>query len=123
MFGYDLCVLHGNPNKTQLPTKVQLSKRHKTDSVERNTKLSNSKTLFIVIGASIFWGVPSLVFYCFFFFSSGLPWFVNYIFSMLRTNSLVNPIIYSLRMSVFRETLKRFKKKLKIRKQLNVRPV
>ena len=85
-------------------------------SVERNTKLS--KTLFIVIGASIVFWVPSLVFYCFFVLSLGLPGFVNYIFSMLHvTNSLVNPIIYSLRMSVFWETLKRLRKKLKIRKQ------
>ena len=89
---------------------------HNRHSVERNTKLS--KTLFIMIGASVVFSVPSLAFFCIHFFSSGLPGVVSYIFSMLTlTNSLVNPIIYSLRMPMFRETLKRLKNKLRIRKQ------
>ena len=85
-------------------------------SVERNTKLS--KTLFIMIGASVVFWVPSLVFFCIHHFSLELPGIVNYIFSMLTlTNSLVNPIIYSLRMPVFKETLKRMTNKLKIRRR------
>ena len=89
---------------------------HNRQSVERNTKLS--KTLFIMIGASVVFWVPSLVFFCIYYLSSGLPGVVNYIFSMLTlTNSLVNPIIYSLRIPMFKETLKRMTNKLRIRKQ------
>ena len=86
-------------------------------SDEQNRKLS--KTLFIMIGASVVFCVPGLVTHCIYYFSPGLfsP-FVSYIFTTFRlNNSLVNPIIYSLRMPVFRETLKRLKNKLKIRKQ------
>ena len=103
--------------RTRLNHKVPaIAAAHNRQSVERNTKLS--KTLFIMIGASVVFWVPSLVFFCIHFFSSSLPGVVNYIFSMLiLTNSLVNPIIYSLRMPMFRETLKRLKNKLRIRKQ------
>ena len=103
--------------RTRLNYKVPaIATAHNRQSVERNTKLS--KTLFIVIGASIAFWVPSLVYYCMFYFSSGFPVFLNYIFSMLTlTNSLINPIIYSLRMPMFRETLKRLQNKLRIRKQ------
>ena len=90
---------------------------HNRQSVEHNTKLS--KTLFIVIAASLAFWVPSIVIYCVHSLSqevfSDVP---MYIFTMLHlTNSLVNPIIYSLRMPIFRETLKRLKNRLKIRKQ------
>ena len=90
---------------------------HNRQSVEQNTKLS--KTLLIMIGASVVFCFPGLVTHCIYYFFPGLfPAFVNYMFSMFRlNNSLVNPIIYSLRMPVFRETLKRLKNKLKIRKQ------
>ena len=90
---------------------------HNRKGVEQNKKLS--KTLFVVIGASVALWVPGLVIYCIYYFSPGLfPAFVTYIFTMLHlNNSLVNPIIYSLRMPVFRETFKRLKTKLTIRKQ------
>ena len=85
---------------------------HNRKSAEKNTKLS--KTLFIVIAASLIFWLPSLVSYCFSFlykqlFSDAL----FHIFGLLHvTNSLVNPIIYSFRIPVFRETLKRMKTKL-----------
>ena len=90
---------------------------HNRQSVQQSTKLSN--TLFIVIGASVVLWLPSLAFYCTKHFSPGLfSKFVSVIFTMLHlTNSLVNPIIYSLRMPVFKEALKRVKNKLRIRKQ------
>ena len=90
---------------------------HNRQSVEKNTKLS--KTLFIVIGASVILQVPSMAVYCTkYLFPGFLPDFVIYIFIMLYfANSLVNPIIYSLRMPVFRESLKRLKHKLRIRKK------
>ena len=104
--------------RTRLNHKVPaIDAAHNRQCVERNTKLS--KTLFIVIGASTVFWVPTLVFLCI-YFSLGLsvlPKVVNYIFSMLTlANSLVNPIIYSLRMPVFRKTLKQLKNKIRIRK-------
>ena len=95
-----------------------IDKTQNRQSVEQNVKLS--KTLFIVIGASLSLWVPSLAFYI---ISCYLPpgffpqvW--SSIFTTLHlTNSFINPIIYSFRMPVFRETLKKLKNKVKIRKQ------
>ena len=88
----------------------------KNRTVEQNTKLS--KTLFFVIAASLSFWVPSLVLYCVHYISREMSDALAYIFTMLHlTNSLVNPIIYSLRMRVFKETLKRLKNKLKIGKR------
>ena len=85
-------------------------------NAERNTKLS--KTFCIVISASVALWVPGLVFSCIYFF---FPWYsviMNYVsFILHQTNSLLNPIIYSLRMPFFKESFKRLKNKMKIRKQ------
>ena len=90
---------------------------HNRQSVEHNTKLS--KTLFIAIAASLAFWVPGIMIYCVHSLSQEMFSDVSmYIFTMLQlTNSLVNPIIYSLRMPIFKETLKRLKNRLKIRKQ------
>ena len=104
--------------RTRLNNRVPaVNKVHNRHFVEQNTKLS--KTLFIVIAASVAFWVPSLVIYCIYSLSPEFfPEFVNYILAMFRlNNSLVNPIIYSLRIPVFRETLKRLKNKLRIPKQ------
>ena len=84
-------------------------------SVEQNTKLS--KTLFIVIGASVALWAPSMALYNLSLLCEGLfPGFVNYIFCMSHlTNSLINPIIYSLRMPLFRKILRQLKNKLRVR--------
>ena len=83
-------------------------------SVEQNTKLS--KTIFIVIGASVALWAPSMALYNLGLLSEGLfPGFVNYIFGMFHlTNSLINPIIYSLRMPLFRKLLQQLKNKLRV---------
>ena len=85
-------------------------------NAERNTKLS--KTFCIVISASVALWVPGLVFSCIYFI---FPWYsviMNYVsFILHQTNSLLNPIIYSLRMPFFKESFKRLKNKMKIRKQ------
>ena len=90
---------------------------HNKQSYEQNTKLS--RTLFVMIGASTVFWVPSLAFYCTKYLSPGFfPNFGKHMFPILHlSNSLVNPIIYSLRMPVFRETLKRLRSKLRIRQQ------
>ena len=100
--------------RQQSTAAIDLAKnRH---NVERNTKLS--KTFCIVISASVALWVPGLIFTCIYYFS---PWYsiiMNYVsFILQQTNSLLNPIIYSLRMPFFKETFKRLKNKIKIPKQ------
>ena len=76
---------------------------------QQNAKLS--RTLFITISASLFFWVPSLVvqstrYLC----SECVPLSVYHSSTMFRlANSLVNPIIYSFRIPIFRETFKRVK--------------
>ena len=76
---------------------------------QQNAKLS--KTLFVVITASLLFWIPSIVVYsthylCF----KCVPLLVMHIFNLFRlANSLVNPIIYSFRIPMFRETFKRVK--------------
>ena len=78
-----------------------------------------SKTLFSVIGVSIAFWAPSVTIYtlgklCVIVY----PDFVNYIITMLHlSNSLANPIIYSLRMPIFMKTFRQLKNKFKIPKR------
>ena len=89
-----------------------LNSAHNRKSAEQSTKLS--KTLFIVIAASLIFWLPSLVSFCIsYLYKELISDTLFHVFSLLHvTNSLVNPIIYSFRMPVFRETLKRMKSKL-----------
>ncbi|XP_078378591.1 G-protein coupled estrogen receptor 1-like [Oculina patagonica] len=76
---------------------------------EQNAKLS--RTLFIVIGASLVCWLPSMAFYPVHYICSECAILVVvYVSNMFRlANSIVNPIIYSFRISMFRETIKRIK--------------
>ena len=82
--------------------------------VEQNAKFS--KTLFIVIGASVTLWAPSMTLYNINNLWLGLlPGFMNYLTNFLHvSNSLVNPIIYSFRIPVFKKTLKQLANKLRI---------
>ena len=82
--------------------------------VEQNIKLS--KTLFTVVCVSIVCLAPSASFYIVSCFNQALlDGVLKYIFIILgQTNSLVNPIIYSFRMPIFRKTLKQLKDRIKI---------
>ena len=82
--------------------------------VEQNAKFS--KTLFIVIGASVTLWAPSMTLYNINNLWLGLlPGFMNYLTNFLHvTNSLVNPMIYSFRIAVFKKTLKQLANKLRI---------
>ena len=82
--------------------------------VGQNAKFS--KTLFIVIGASVTLWAPSMTLYNINNLWLGLlPGFMNYLTNFLHvTNSLVNPIIYSFRIAVFKKTLKQLANKLRI---------
>ena len=103
-----------------LPPSPSPPRRHYIDrciSVEQNTKLS--KTLFIMICASVALWVPSLSWYNIsVWFPSLFPHFLIHIFTMLHiTNSLVNPIIYSLRIPVFKKTMQQVRNKVKVVKR------
>ena len=82
--------------------------------VEQNAKFS--KTLFIVIGASVTLWAPSMTLYNISNLWLGLlPGFMNYLTNFLHvTNSLMNPMIYSFRIAVFKKTLKQLANKLRI---------
>ena len=85
------------------------ARNNRQTDLEQKAKLS--RTLFIVIAASFLFWFPSMVVYsisslC----SKCFPLIVVHIFDMFRlANSAVNPIIYSFRIPVFRETFKRIK--------------
>ena len=78
---------------------------------EPEQKAKLSRTLFIVIAASLFFWFPCMVIYAVHFLClKCIPFIVVHIFNVFRlANSAVNPIIYSFRIPVFRETLKRIK--------------
>ena len=73
--------------------------------VKQNVKFS--KTVFVVIGASVTLWAPSMTLYNINLWLGLLPGFMNYLTNFLHvTNSLVNPVIYSFRTAVFKKTLK-----------------
>ena len=76
---------------------------------QQNAKLS--RTLFMLISASLLFWIPSIVVYCIHYLCfKCVPILVFHIFNLFRlANSLVNPIIYSFRVPMFRETFKRAK--------------
>ena len=76
---------------------------------QQNAKLS--RTLFIVITASLSFWVPSIVVYCTHYLCfKCVPLLVFHIFNLFSlANSLVNPIIYSFRILMFKEIFKRTK--------------
>ena len=82
---------------------------NRQNRAEQNTKLS--KTLFIVIAASLICWIPAVVVYCTHFLCSKcLSYSLVHMTTAFRlANSLINPIIYSLKMPVFRKTLTRMK--------------
>ena len=90
---------------------------HQRQTVEQNTR-KLSKTLFLMTGASAVFWVPSLaLFSCLNFYPGMFPGFVKYVLTTIHLcNSLVNPLIYSLRMPMFRQTLRRFRL-VEVRKQ------
>ena len=82
---------------------------NRQNELQQNAKLS--RTLFILISASLLFWIPSIVVYCTHYLClKCVPLLVFHIFNLLRlANSLVNPIIYSFKIPMFRETFKRAK--------------
>ena len=85
--------------------------------VEQNTR-KLSKTLFLMTGASAAFWVPSLVLFSCLNFAPGMfPKFVKYLLIIIHIcNSVVNPVIYSLRMPMFRQSLRRFRLRMQRKK-------
>ena len=76
-------------------------------STEHNVRLS--RTMFIVIAASlVFWLPPFFVYnireFCQQCFSVSVLWFVN---ALHFANSMVNPFVYTFRMPMFKDALKK----------------
>ena len=82
---------------------------NKQNELQQNAKLS--RTMFIVISASLLFWIPSIVVYATHYLCPKcVPLLVVHIFNLLRlANSVVNPIIYSFRIPIFRETFRRVK--------------
>ena len=76
---------------------------------QQNAKLS--RTMFIVITASLSFWVPGIVVYCTHYLCfKCVPSLVFQIFNLFSlANSLVNPVIYSFRIPMFKEIFKRTK--------------
>ncbi|XP_078378611.1 trace amine-associated receptor 7c-like [Oculina patagonica] len=87
---------------------------HYNETVHNQSK-KLSRTLFVVIAASLVFWLPGSVVYCIHFLCSRcVPTPLLHISAMLHVaNSLVNPIIYSFKIPIFKETLKRLKLKKK----------
>ena len=86
----------------------------------RDQTLRLSKTFYIVVAASLIFWLPGFVVYtinalCRQCFSSTLLWFGNVLH---LANSMVNPFVYSFRMKIFKNALKKCCKK-----RVDLRPV
>ena len=92
--------------RAKLSSSRLVSVASKDNSLEQNKKLS--RTLFIVIGASLVcWGSSSVAHFIFHQCSGCFSKHVLYSFYIFHlANSLVNPVIYSFRFPMFRETLR-----------------
>ena len=93
--------------RAKLSSSRLVSVASKDNSLEQNKKLS--RTLYIVIGASLVcWGSSSVAHFIFHQCSGCFSKRVLYSFYIFHlANSLVNPVIYSCRFAMFRETLRK----------------
>ena len=88
-------------------------------NVERNVKLS--KTVFLVIALSFACWVPAIIFYVIrdVFCKECIPAELVLVGTVLHfANSLVNPIAYTCRLSIFKKTLNRLLKRRQVRVEI-----
>ena len=100
---------------TRLKLTVPSLEAHNRHSAEQNAKLS--RTLFIIIALSLTLWLPSIVLYTIDDFCPNcmLPEILLFISRVLHlTNSMINPVVYSYRMPIFKESMKRCLKKCSI---------
>ena len=97
--------------RTRLNSRVPVidGAHNRQNEQQQNAKLS--RTLFIVIAASLLFWVPSIVVYCTHYLCNKcVPVLVFQIFNLFSlANSLVNPIIYSFKIPMFKKIFKRTK--------------
>ena len=104
--------------RLRAPPRAELdNQRHPS----REHNLRFSKTVFIAIASSLVFWMPAFVVYltrefCQRCFTPLVFWLVD---AMYLVNSMVNPLVYSFRMQIFKDALHEFWRK----RQQNVRPV
>ena len=104
-------------------TKPELHASHRRSTREQNLRLS--KTFYIVVAVSLIFWLPGFVVYnisafCWQCFSPTILWFVN---ALHLANSMVNPFVYSFRMKIFQDSLKKCRKKRQQSIELRALPV
>ena len=92
-------------------TKPDLQDGQRRSTRDQNLRLS--KTFYVVVAVSLIFWLPGFVVYtinafCWLCFSQTLLWFVNVLH---LANSMVNPFVYSFRMKIFKDALKKCWKK------------
>ena len=109
MCGHDLRVLSRNPKNLNFRVPAIDGMNNRQNEPHHNPKLS--RTLFIMITASLVFWIPGIVVNCTYYLCSKcIPLLVLHSSNLFHlANSLVNPIIYSFRIPIFRETFKRMK--------------
>ena len=105
--------------RAHLKCSPQIFNSDQRRSMKRNVKLS--KTVFLVIALSFACWVPAVIFYVIrdVFCKECIPAEVVMVGSVLHfANSLVNPIAYTCRLSVFKKTLNRLLKRRQVRVEI-----
>ena len=93
-------------------TKPELQASHRRSTRDQNLHLS--KTFYIVVAVSLIFWLPGFVVYAIREFCSQCfpPTLLFFISVLHLTNSMVNPFVYSFRMKIFKDALKKcFKKR------------
>ena len=106
-----ICVSYRSIRSRLYATTPDSQVPHSRSNRDQNLRLS--KTFYIVVAVSLIFWLPGFVVYainifCLQCFSSTLFWFVN---ALHLANSMVNPFVYSFRMKIFKDTLKKCFKK------------
>ena len=98
--------------RKKLQCRLPAIHQNKRNDEERNMRLS--RTLFIVIIASfVCWLPGSVLHFTYFVFGENVPIAVLYTGILCNiTSSIVNPVIYSFRMPIFKEPLGKLKPKM-----------
>ena len=105
--------------RAHLKRSPQIFDSDERQNVERNVKLS--KTVFLVIALSFACWVPAVIFYVIrdVFCKECIPAEVVLVGTVLHlANSVVNPIAYTCRLSIFKKTLNRLLKRRQVRVEI-----